>query len=112
MNPISPKVTNGATWATIATLVVALLNAITPDMLAGLGKWEPVAAGVIAILAFGLGAWLKEDPLRTAGAKSAPAQDVADLLKKLEALIPDKTQPVVVAPAVPAPAPVEVPPVA
>lgn len=66
-NTISPKVTSGANWAAYATFTLTLLNSISPDMLTGLGKWEPLVNGVIVAASYFLGAYLKEDPLRTAG---------------------------------------------
>lgn len=66
--PISPKVTSGATWA----LVASLASMVTPDMLAPLGRYQPLAYMIISAVAYALGAYLKEDPLRTAAPASAP----------------------------------------
>jgi hypothetical protein len=66
--PVSPKVTSGATWATLATLALTVLTVITPDMLAFLGPYAPLAYGLVVGATYALGAYLKRDPLREAGA--------------------------------------------
>jgi hypothetical protein len=72
--PISPKVTSGATWA----LVASLASMVPPDMLAPLGRYQPLAYMLISGLAYALGAYLKEDPLRTPdAAKPAPVDPAA-----------------------------------
>ena len=67
--PTSPKVKSGMTWATVATLAATALTAITPDMLTALGPYAGLVYGVISAVAFGIGAWQKEDALRTVGAQ-------------------------------------------
>lgn len=92
--PTSPKVTSGAVWSLITTLLLSLVNSATPDSLAVFGKYEPLVSGVLAIAAFAAGAYLKEDPLRTAGAQKlaedakAVAPDVSpeDIQRLLDAL--------------------------
>jgi hypothetical protein len=95
--PLSPKVTSGATWATLVTLA---LQAITPDMLTPLGKYQGLAEAALAIIAFVVGSYLKEDTLRTAGAKA-----LADAAKE-DAASPSvegpAVDPVAVAKAIPA----------
>lgn len=61
IGPVVPKVK--AQGLTALTLVVLLgaINAITPDLLAPLGAWSPVAfAGVVALGGF-IAGWLKSD---------------------------------------------------
>jgi hypothetical protein len=66
-------VKSGANWASYATLGLTLLNSITPDMLSGLGKWEPLVTGAIVIASYVLGSVAKR-----AGAPADPAPvDVA-----------------------------------
>lgn len=81
--PLSPKVTSGATWA----LVASLASMVTPDMLAPLGRYQPLVYMLISGLAYGIGAYLKEDPLRSAPAPSpapeAPAADPATVVDEL-----------------------------
>jgi hypothetical protein len=64
--PISPKVTSGGVWAGYATLILALLNTVTPDSLTFLGHLAPLGYGVVIGGSYALGAWLKTDPLRAA----------------------------------------------
>lgn len=64
---ISPKVKAGLNWGILATLAIALLNAVTPAMLAWSGPFEPVLFSAIPILVGQLAAWSKSDPLRDAG---------------------------------------------
>lgn len=66
--PVSPKVASGATWAVLATLAMTVLTAITPDMLAFMGPYAPLAYGLVVALASGLAAYMKRDPLREVGA--------------------------------------------
>jgi hypothetical protein len=77
---ISPKVKAGLNWGVLATLAVALLNAITPDMLTWAGPYQPVLFAAIPILAGQIGAWAKSDPLRDAGkaAQATPAPPAAE----------------------------------
>lgn len=99
--PVSPKVTSGANWAAYSGFILTILNMITPDMLAPLGHWAPLVYCGISGLAFAAGAWRKEDPLRTAGAK-ALAQEVPavvpgvspdDIQRLLDALAAKLEQP-------------------
>lgn len=60
----SPKVIAGAAVGLLLAVVVAVLAAVTPDMLDGLGAWAPLAFVAITTLATQLGAYLKRDPLR------------------------------------------------
>lgn len=55
----SPKVIAGIASSGALVVVVALLTAITPDLLSFLGPWAPVAfAGVVALAGF-LGSYIK-----------------------------------------------------
>ena len=78
----TPKVLSGATWATLVTFAV---NSITPEMLAGLGKWEPLVSAGIAIVSYAAGSYLKADPSTTApaAAAEAPAADPATVVDEL-----------------------------
>jgi hypothetical protein len=109
--PLSPKVTSGANWAAYATFALTLLNSINPDTLAGLGKWEPLVNGIIVAASYFLGAYLKEDPLRTAGIAAqpvapVPAPPVAPVVEQavaaVEPFIPAALQKLAQAPAAPA----------
>ena len=71
--PISPKLTHGANFAGYATLGLTILSGITPDSLTFLGKYAPLAYGAVIGASYALGAYLKEDPLRTAGAQAEAA---------------------------------------
>jgi hypothetical protein len=74
--PASPKVLSGGTWAAFATMALALANSITQDSLSFLGPWAPLVYGLIIGLSYALGAYLKEDPLRTEGAIAVEAKKV------------------------------------
>jgi len=78
--PVSPKVKAGANWAAYATLALTLLSTLTPGSLDFLGKFAPLAYGVVVGATYALGAFLKADPLREAGAVAvsvpAPAPEV------------------------------------
>jgi len=65
--PVSPKVKAGANWAAYATLALTLLSTLTPGSLDFLGKFAPLAYGVVVGATYALGAFLKADPLRDAG---------------------------------------------
>ena len=78
--PVSPKVTAGANWAAYATLLLTLLSTVTPDSLDFLGKYSPIAYGLVVGASYALGAYLKADPLRDAGQASAgAAPDISSL---------------------------------
>lgn len=67
-NPVSPKVTASA-LGTIATglgltIVVAALQAVTPEMLEALGPWAPVVFAGIAAAGGYLAGYRTTDPLR------------------------------------------------
>lgn len=72
-SPISPKVVAGANWSGYATLILTVLGFITPDMLTGLGHFAPLVYGVVVAATYAIGAYLKEDPARTAGLAAATA---------------------------------------
>jgi len=71
--PVSPKVKAGANWAAYATLALTLLSTLTPGSLDFLGKFAPLAYGVVVGATYALGAYLKADPLRAAPADAATA---------------------------------------
>lgn len=97
--PISPKVTTGGIWAGYATLLLALLNTVTPDSLAFLGHLAPLGYGVVIGGSYALGAFLKADPLRVAtkpgpdgsynitGLPAATAPDPANALAEFSAVL-------------------------
>lgn len=62
---ISPKIIAAAWSGGGAIVVFALLTAITPELLAGLGAWAPVALAGITALASVVAGYIKTDPLRT-----------------------------------------------
>jgi len=76
--PVSPKVTAGANWAAYATLALTLLSTLTPGSLDFLGKFAPLAYGVVVGSTYALGAFLKADPLRQAPADQAAATSPAE----------------------------------
>lgn len=61
---ISPKVTASSLAAFLAPVVVALLDAVTIDLLAPLGPWAPVALAGIAALSAAVAGYFTRDPLR------------------------------------------------
>jgi hypothetical protein len=71
----TPKVISGATLATLVTFAV---NSITPEMLAGLGKWEPLVSAGIAIVSYAAGSYLKAEP-----APDAPAPDPSTVVDEI-----------------------------
>ncbi|WGH20354.1 membrane protein [Arthrobacter phage MaGuCo] len=74
-NPVSPKVTAGASWAAVASLVLTVLTAITPEMLAFLGPWAALAYGVVVGASAALGGYLKSDPVRAVGVAVLDVKD-------------------------------------
>jgi len=88
--PVSPKVKAGANWAAYATLALTLLSTLTPGSLDFLGKFAPLAYGVVVGATYALGAFLKADPLRDAAAVVVTAPTPA----------PEVTAPEVIAPEV------------
>ncbi|MGN6724100.1 MAG: hypothetical protein ACTHJM_15950 [Marmoricola sp.] len=87
---VHPQVKSGANWASYATLGLTLLNSITPDMLSGLGKWEPLVNGAVVILGFVLGSIASKGsaPAEPAPAEPdpAPAVDPVDVAKAIPAV--------------------------
>lgn len=60
----SPKVTSAGISSGAVVVVVAMLAAITPDMLDWAGRWTPVIYAAVPALAAVLGAYVKRDPDR------------------------------------------------
>ena len=81
--PVSPKVTAGANWATYATLGLTILDGLTPDTFAFLGRYAPLAYGAVVGASYALGAYLKADPLRAPAAAADPSTVVDELAKRL-----------------------------
>jgi hypothetical protein len=61
---LSPKLLAGAATGLVLAIVVAVFGAVTPDMLAGLGAWAPLAFVAITTAATQLAVYIKRDPLR------------------------------------------------
>lgn len=61
---VSPKVIVGAATGLVLAIVVAVLGAVTPDMLASLGAWAPLVFVAITTAATQLAGYIKRDPLR------------------------------------------------
>ena len=68
INPTSPKVKAAGIWGVASGLlltgVLAILNGITPDMLAFLGAWQGVGVSLVASVAAVVAGYLTRDPLR------------------------------------------------
>lgn len=60
----SPKVTSAGISSGAVVVIVAMLAAITPDMLDWAGRWTPVIYAAVPALAAVLGAYIKRDPER------------------------------------------------
>lgn len=60
----SPKVTSAGISSGIIVVIVAMLSAITPEMLDWAGRWTPVIYAAVPALAAVLGAYIKRDPDR------------------------------------------------
>lgn len=60
----SPKVTSAGISSGVVVVIVAMLAAITPDMLDWAGQWTPVIYAAVPALAAVLGAYIKHDPDR------------------------------------------------
>jgi len=69
----SPKVTSAGISSGIVVVIVAMLAAITPDMLDFAGQWAPVIYAAVPALAAVLGAYIKRDPDREHDATPPPA---------------------------------------
>jgi hypothetical protein len=74
--PISPKVSAGINWGIIATLAIGVLTSVTPDMLAGLGPYQPMVFVLIGSGVTALRAYLKADPLREPAPEIPAAPEV------------------------------------
>lgn len=60
----SPKVIAQAATGLVLIIIIAAINAVTPEMFVALGQWAGVAyAGVVA-LGGALAGYIKRDPLR------------------------------------------------
>lgn len=68
----SPKVKSAGISSGVIVVVVAMLAAITPDMLDWAGRWTPVIYAAVPALAAVLGAYIKRDPDREADSTPAP----------------------------------------
>jgi hypothetical protein len=77
--PVSPKVLHGLLMGLLLTGLAAVLGAITPDMLTALGPWAGVVFTLITAALSAVTGYLKRDPLRDAGAASAPPAGVPEV---------------------------------
>lgn len=68
----SPKVGAAGISSGIVVVIVAMLAAITPDMLDWAGRWTPVIYAGVPALAAVLGAYVKRDPDREIDATPVP----------------------------------------
>ena len=68
----SPKVKSAGISSGVIVVVVAMLAAITPDMLDWAGRWTPVIYAAVPALAAVLGAYIKRDPDREVDSTRAP----------------------------------------
>lgn len=78
MNPVSPKVQWSTAIALIVGIAYAAVAAITPEMLAPLGKWSPIIQAVITAALAAFAGYKVTDPLRTTASRvnSTPVPDV------------------------------------
>lgn len=60
----SPKVASAGISSGAVVVIVAMLMAITPEMLNFAGQWTPVIYAAVPALAAVLGAYVKRDPDR------------------------------------------------
>ena len=75
-NPTSQKVSSGVVSSTITTLILWFITSNSPDLLSLFGKYQVLVVGAVAIAAFAIAAWRKEDPLRAAGIAAQEAENV------------------------------------
>lgn len=68
---LSPKLKSGVLWGVLSLFAMAVLTAITPEMLAPLGAFAGMVQAVIATAVSLLAVYLKTDPLRALGAAVA-----------------------------------------
>jgi membrane protein YdbS with pleckstrin-like domain len=62
---ISPKVTAQALTSAALVVILAVITAVTPDMVAGLGAWAPLVYAAVVALGGVIAGYLKRDPLRS-----------------------------------------------
>ena len=73
---VSPKVTRPA-WAVLALAAVsAMLEAVTPEMLAFLGDWKGAAYLVVGVLLQVIVGYKAQDPAREGASPAEPEPDV------------------------------------
>lgn len=103
--PVSPKVKAGANWAAYATLALTLLSTLTPGSLDFLGKFAPLAYGIVVGATYAIGAYLKSDPLRAEPADPAATETPAapPSVYPGAAVAEAEAAPVEVTPLIPAP---------
>lgn len=61
---ISPKVIASAATGVALVVIIAVLTAVTPDMLAGLGPWGPLVYAAVVALGSALSGYVARDKLR------------------------------------------------
>lgn len=75
--PISPKVTASVLAGLFASIILANITLITPDLFAGLGKWAGLADGLTIAVVTAVAGYLKTDPLRVTPPPPGSITDVA-----------------------------------
>lgn len=64
---ISPKVIAQVGVSFFLVVLLGAINAITPDLFAGLGAWGPVLYAAVAAAGGAIAGYVKTDPLRKPG---------------------------------------------
>lgn len=77
----SPKVASAGISSGVVVVVVAMLMAITPEMLDFAGQWTPVIYAAVPALAAVLGAYIKHDPDRDYPDPIVGGPETADQLR-------------------------------
>lgn len=86
VSDVSPKVKAGLNWGTLAALVAALTDLITPETFAWAGPLQPLLFALAPLVIAQVAAWVKTDPFREAGkATVAPAAQPAASVPPTEA---------------------------
>jgi hypothetical protein len=61
---VSPKVAAGAITSAALVVLLAIITAVTPDMVDGLGQWGTLVYAGIVALGGVIASYIKRDPLR------------------------------------------------
>jgi hypothetical protein len=73
--PISPKVLASGLTGVIASLLLAVVTLITPDLFDGLGKWSNLAYGLTIALVMAAAGYLKSEGAPADTSKDASSGD-------------------------------------